>query len=252
MLTFLAFALILIHKGAIISSFIIVLDIPSIFVEQSMSEATTTPVKKHLCEICQAECKLTCGVCKDAWYCSRDHQAKDWKVHKKICLTKADKEDIVKVTKFRCECLENAKQSIGWQEEYEGIKLQRAFVDDHPWPDEERVLQFILSPPPGSNFHDWGYARMMQAPGVYRHSLAARLYQATAIKSFEKQIQEWRSIGYLLHKRGGKEMMKCYYHLVAEILMGDEIWPEERDPEMGYWIFQYVEIYWDKIGAWRW
>ena len=40
------------------------------------------------CDVCGTTEKLQrCGFCKRAFYCSRDHQMKDWKRHKVICKT---------------------------------------------------------------------------------------------------------------------------------------------------------------------
>ena len=37
------------------------------------------------CETCSSVGTVQCGGCKGAWYCSREHQKSDWKVHKGFC-----------------------------------------------------------------------------------------------------------------------------------------------------------------------
>ena len=37
----------------------------------------------HNCAVCGAESTSCCSVCKNTYYCCKEHQAKDWKVHKK-------------------------------------------------------------------------------------------------------------------------------------------------------------------------
>ena len=44
------------------------------------------------CEKCGAEAVKRCGKCKRSWYCRRQCQVEDWKVHKKICSLLTEKE----------------------------------------------------------------------------------------------------------------------------------------------------------------
>ncbi len=42
-----------------------------------------------VCELCgQFNNLMTCGACKCAWYCSKEHQVSHWKAHKKECRIK--------------------------------------------------------------------------------------------------------------------------------------------------------------------
>lgn len=42
-----------------------------------------------ICQLCGTFENLSlCGGCRNAWYCSQDHQKTDWKVHKKSCKSK--------------------------------------------------------------------------------------------------------------------------------------------------------------------
>ncbi|CAI9730133.1 egl nine homolog 1-like [Octopus vulgaris] len=42
-----------------------------------------------ICQLCGTFENLSlCGGCRNAWYCSQDHQKSDWKVHKKSCKSK--------------------------------------------------------------------------------------------------------------------------------------------------------------------
>ena len=38
-----------------------------------------------ICAVCGAAATQRCSKCKQAWYCSRDCQLRDWKKHKPIC-----------------------------------------------------------------------------------------------------------------------------------------------------------------------
>ncbi|KAF9026964.1 hypothetical protein BDZ89DRAFT_952571 [Hymenopellis radicata] len=42
-------------------------------------------VRDPKCTVCRGKGKLTCGSCKDARYCSKDCQTKDWPRHKRTC-----------------------------------------------------------------------------------------------------------------------------------------------------------------------
>lgn len=37
------------------------------------------------CSVCGAACTSKCGKCRARYYCSREHQAQDWKTHKSEC-----------------------------------------------------------------------------------------------------------------------------------------------------------------------
>lgn len=37
------------------------------------------------CAVCEKESKSRCSGCLQVWYCSTDHQRKDWKTHKANC-----------------------------------------------------------------------------------------------------------------------------------------------------------------------
>jgi len=40
---------------------------------------------KGECRVCGAETSWLCPLCKEIWYCGRDHQKSDWKQHKQSC-----------------------------------------------------------------------------------------------------------------------------------------------------------------------
>ena len=40
---------------------------------------------KGKCALCNSEATATCSKCKSAYYCSRNCQKSDWKIHKKTC-----------------------------------------------------------------------------------------------------------------------------------------------------------------------
>ncbi|XP_036151072.1 zinc finger MYND domain-containing protein 10 isoform X2 [Monomorium pharaonis] len=44
-------------------------------------------IEAKKCLVCQELSKKRCSRCKDAWYCSRECQVKDWENHKNICDT---------------------------------------------------------------------------------------------------------------------------------------------------------------------
>ena len=54
------------------------------------------------CEECGSLATQRCSRCKMAWYCSRDHQLRQWKKHKQICAmfteSRANAEDSKKAT----------------------------------------------------------------------------------------------------------------------------------------------------------
>jgi SMC interacting uncharacterized protein involved in chromosome segregation len=37
------------------------------------------------CAVCAKEAPMRCGGCKRAFYCCKEHQKQDWKLHKKLC-----------------------------------------------------------------------------------------------------------------------------------------------------------------------
>jgi hypothetical protein len=52
----------------------------------SKQSTPTNPGKKtEICTICPNKTAQQCSVCKVAYYCSRECQLQDWKVHKLIC-----------------------------------------------------------------------------------------------------------------------------------------------------------------------
>ena len=46
--------------------------------------STLQHVTRH-CELCEKPASLRCSKCQHVYYCDRDHQAKHWKSHKKLC-----------------------------------------------------------------------------------------------------------------------------------------------------------------------
>jgi hypothetical protein len=40
---------------------------------------------KCVCAVCQGLAKLRCSACKNVWYCGKEHQKEDWKIHKAKC-----------------------------------------------------------------------------------------------------------------------------------------------------------------------
>jgi len=40
---------------------------------------------KPVCAVCQGLAKLRCSACKNVWYCGKEHQKEDWKIHKAKC-----------------------------------------------------------------------------------------------------------------------------------------------------------------------
>lgn len=41
--------------------------------------------QSHTCAYCSQEATFYCGLCKETWYCGREHQVADWKSHKSNC-----------------------------------------------------------------------------------------------------------------------------------------------------------------------
>ncbi|GMI00942.1 hypothetical protein TrLO_g12173 [Triparma laevis f. longispina] len=48
-------------------------------------EVSENVSEERKCEACEKEGAKKCSRCKVVWYCSKDCQVKDWKIHKKIC-----------------------------------------------------------------------------------------------------------------------------------------------------------------------
>lgn len=44
--------------------------------------STATIPSSQACAVCQKEATQRCSRCKQAWYCSAEHQKQDWKRHK--------------------------------------------------------------------------------------------------------------------------------------------------------------------------
>jgi hypothetical protein len=44
--------------------------------------------KKQKCAVCEEESQFTCEGCKVARYCGKECQKKDWKAHKKVCVSR--------------------------------------------------------------------------------------------------------------------------------------------------------------------
>ena len=52
------------------------------------------------CNVCGKKGKLfRCSKCKEARYCSREHQVEDWKTHKRVCGNRKEMEVIEKTAK---------------------------------------------------------------------------------------------------------------------------------------------------------
>lgn len=49
------------------------------------TETTEETIIIGKCEVCQAETSRQCSSCKSTFYCSEEHQKKDWENHKIIC-----------------------------------------------------------------------------------------------------------------------------------------------------------------------
>ena len=47
--------------------------------------STLTSVNLGPCGFCASEAKVKCANCKSTYYCDRNCQKRDWKVHKKSC-----------------------------------------------------------------------------------------------------------------------------------------------------------------------
>lgn len=44
-----------------------------------------TVEEQHQCSVCDKEATQRCSGCQSVYYCSRDHQRKDWKNHRSAC-----------------------------------------------------------------------------------------------------------------------------------------------------------------------
>ncbi|KAA0707588.1 Egl nine -like protein 1 [Triplophysa tibetana] len=59
--------------------------------EGKSSESETLERERQYCELCgKMENLMKCGGCRSSFYCSKEHQKRDWKKHKQVC-KKADK-----------------------------------------------------------------------------------------------------------------------------------------------------------------
>ncbi len=65
---------------------------PVVETTQSQDENTTLletreikPQIEETCALCKMDAKLRCGACESVYYCTKDHQKKDWKSHKAKC-----------------------------------------------------------------------------------------------------------------------------------------------------------------------
>ncbi|KAF8452938.1 hypothetical protein BDZ91DRAFT_749992 [Kalaharituber pfeilii] len=52
-----------------------------------MSDIESSDVRTHECNICARQTWRSCGRCKLVWYCSKECQRYDYKVHKHLCST---------------------------------------------------------------------------------------------------------------------------------------------------------------------
>lgn len=68
-------------------------DLPSQLQKQLQSTKAIMPKSvKSMCENCKGSERkmMVCGQCRQAYYCSRECQKKDWKQHKKSCATRKE------------------------------------------------------------------------------------------------------------------------------------------------------------------
>ncbi|XP_076034390.1 zinc finger protein RP-8 [Oratosquilla oratoria] len=97
--------------------------------EESGCESPGAADFHNLCRICGALGPKVCGGCKKAWYCSREHQAIDWRGgHKKEC---KESDTVQNFT---------AKEGSFLFPEFE-IEMEPEELENEPNPSEEQIMK---------------------------------------------------------------------------------------------------------------
>ena len=204
-----------------------------------------------VCNFCGTEATLRCIRCRKARYCCKEHQSKDWKVHKlsRCHLDAQSEEEVTQFVQEHATRFENCDPETLEQCNLER-KGVRDFVVSHPFPTEEVVRNYI------ANGRDHRYD-IRSKQGLFSYHLAKRLYDAGAINDHLEKSKEIRRVGYLLTKHSNMplEKMQLHFYLVQYIMCGQEVFPGEREsyglmvpPVYGY--AKEVESCWNCVGGW--
>jgi pre-rRNA-processing protein TSR4 len=85
----------------------------------SSSSFSSSAPSRGLCEVCSNKAEKRCAKCKSVWYCSREHQAADWKAgHRTQCgQEKGRKEESLRLRALQKECFQFPEYEIETERE---------------------------------------------------------------------------------------------------------------------------------------